>query len=474
MQARTGQPFRLALGALLIAACTPAAWAQCKELADTGCTDLTSPKWQGTMVHHQLAGHPRWPDVIALDGSVDTQIWPGLHYWVYVPPKAALKKSPSLLIYIHGTNQNPEKAARGVRWNEFADERGFVVLYPMGGDGNNWSWGQTTAYGRGAGELEAVARLTAEVHRIYGTNPKRTYVTGISSGAITATMLGAMYTELYRAVGSFLGGSYNLSDPTGDQAYAAMRDGAKVVKVTPAFLVHGTLDYIFTLPLSHQADTQWVGTNDLADNAAADGSIADEPEVDDSHLYAAPAPTGGTDVCLRNQNNPCTADVLGYAEYPYVIHRYKDGFGQGRTIVESWWIHGLSHNYPYGDATDPGANYTDPAGPDMRGPMFGFFEGLNAAPAALADAAVTPRRTAVTIAVLANDTDADGDELAVTGVSQGTNGAVNHDGTTVTYSPRLGFAGQDAFTYTIADGHGGSGTAQVTVCVPKNGTNLGC
>jgi poly(hydroxyalkanoate) depolymerase family esterase len=469
MNTHAGKTIRFMLGAVLMVATTPVAWGACKELADTGCTDLTSPKWQGTMVHHQLAGHPRWPNIVELDGSIDTQIWPGLHYWVYVPPAAAGKKTPSLLIYIHGTNQNPEKAARSAGWNQLADERGFVVLYPMGGDGNNWAWGQTTAYGRGAGELDAVARITAEVHDNYGTNPQRTFVTGISSGAITATMLGAMYTEFYRAVGSFLGGSYNLSDPTGDQAYAAMRDGARVVKVTPAFLVHGTLDYIFTPPLSHQADTQWVGTNDRADNGSADGSISPTPEIDDSHRFVAPAPDGGTDICLRNQNNPCTGDVLGYPEYPYEIHRYKDEFGQGRTIVESWWIHGLSHNYPHGDATDPGANYTDPAGPSIEPPMFQFFESINVAPGAADDAATTRKGTAVSIDVVANDVDSDNDELALTSVSQPANGSATRDGAKVRYVPRLGFKGLDAFSYTVADGHGGSDAAQVTVCVTNGG-----
>ena len=469
---------RCGIGAVLMLAATWPAWGQCKELADTGCTDLTSSKWQGTMVHHQLEPSAR-NDLIDLeqDPAVGTQFWPGLHYWVYVGREAVGKKSPSLLIYIHGTNQNPEKAARGVRWNEFADTRGFVVLYPMGQSGDNWGWGSATAYGHGAGELQAVARITAEVHAIYGTNPKRTYVTGISSGAITATMLGAMYTELYRAVGSFLGGSYNLSDPTGAQAYAAMKmqraDGTTgVPKVTPAFLVHGTLDYIFTPPLSHQADTQWVGTNDLADNGSADGSISLTPAIDDSHRFVAPAPAGGTDVCLRNYNNPCTADVLGYAEYPYEIHRYKDQFGAGRTIVESWWIHGLSHNYPYGDAQDPGANYTDPAGPDMRPPMFDFFEGLNVPPSAADDAATTRKGAAVSIDVVANDADSDNDELAIASVSQPANGSVKRDGAKVTYAPRLGFKGRDSFSYTVADGHGGTAAAQVTVCVTNAG--YGC
>jgi hypothetical protein len=248
-----------------------------------------------------------------------------------------------------------------------------------------------------------------------------------------------------------------------------MRDGAKVVKVTPAFLVHGTLDYIFSLPVAYQADTQWVGTNDQADNGSADGSISHQPEVDDSHLYVAPAPSGGTDLCVRNQTNPCTADVLGYKDYPYEIHRYKDQSGAGRTIVESWWIHGLSHNYPHGDASDPVANYSDPAGPAIEPPMFAFFEGLNVAPAANDDAAATRMGTPVTIDVVANDSDSDNDELAVTAVSAPANGSVKRDGAKVTYSPRLGFRGRDAFSYTVADGHGGNDAAQVTVCVTNGG-----
>ncbi len=361
---------------LLLIFITALALVACGSSAPTGAIagavgdemDITSPKWQGVMHHHQLEGHPRWPDVVALDGSVDTQIWPGLHYWVYVPPSAIGKEAPSLVLYLHGTMQNPEKAARGVRWNELADRRGFVVLYPMGESGDNWSWGQATAYGRGGGELEAVARITAEVHENYGTNPQRTYVSGTSSGAITATMLAALYTDLYAAVGSFLGGSYSLADPTGILAYDAMGANAKV---TPAFLVHGTLDHLFPPPVALQADTQWVGTNDRADNGVADGSIASVPEIDNSHFFAVPGAPGGTDVCARPENNPCIGPVLGYEIYPYEIHRYRDQSGAGRTIVESWWINGLAHNYPYGD---PEGNFIDPTGPDITTASFEFFE----------------------------------------------------------------------------------------------------
>jgi hypothetical protein len=72
----------------------------------------------------------------------------------------------------------------------------------------------------------------------------------------------------------------------------------------------------------------------------------------------------------------------------------------------------------------------------------------------------------VTIPVLANDSDPDGDTLTVTSATQGEHGAsvVNGDGT-IAYTPAAGFTGTDTFTYTISDGRGGTATATVTLSV---------
>jgi hypothetical protein len=72
----------------------------------------------------------------------------------------------------------------------------------------------------------------------------------------------------------------------------------------------------------------------------------------------------------------------------------------------------------------------------------------------------------VTINVLANDTDADGDRLMVVNAAQGRNGSVtiNTDGT-LTYAPARNFCGSDTFSYTMSDGKGGTGRATVEVIV---------
>ncbi|WP_306131722.1 Ig-like domain-containing protein [Roseivivax marinus] len=94
--------------------------------------------------------------------------------------------------------------------------------------------------------------------------------------------------------------------------------------------------------------------------------------------------------------------------------------------------------------------------------------GENGAPRAGDDSISTPANTPVTIPVLTNDSDPDGDPLAVTGLTSESDGfVVNADGT-VTYTPDEGFVGTETATYTVDDGQGGTDTAEITVTVEGN------
>ena len=99
---------------------------------------------------------------------------------------------------------------------------------------------------------------------------------------------------------------------------------------------------------------------------------------------------------------------------------------------------------------------------------------VNALPVAANDSAGVLQDTPVTIDVLANDTDADGDTLAIQSYGPASNGTVTLDnnGTAgdtsddrLDYTPDAGFTGSDSFTYSVSDGNGGNDTATVTVTV---------
>ncbi len=88
----------------------------------------------------------------------------------------------------------------------------------------------------------------------------------------------------------------------------------------------------------------------------------------------------------------------------------------------------------------------------------------NRNPYVMNDTATTPNGS-VSVDVLANDSDPDGDGLSISSVTSGQNGTVSITGSGLLYQPNSGFAGTDTFSYTATDGNGGSGTATVTVTI---------
>ncbi len=90
---------------------------------------------------------------------------------------------------------------------------------------------------------------------------------------------------------------------------------------------------------------------------------------------------------------------------------------------------------------------------------------VNDGPEASADSAETGYREAVTIDVLDNDSDLDGDSLSISAVNGLSNGTVQVVDGKIVYTPNDEFSGQETFSYTVTDGNGGSETATVTVDV---------
>ena len=115
-------------------------------------------------------------------------------------------------------------------------------------------------------------------------------------------------------------------------------------------------------------------------------------------------------------------------------------------------------------------------GTEQVGDIFTLtFEQRNTIPVASDDGAFT-----VTIpdvididlaALLANDSDLDGDTLSVVSVTNGTNGEVVLEDDFLTYIPELDFRGDDQFTYTVTDGFD-TATATVNITVENPFDNV--
>ena len=113
---------------------------------------------------------------------------------------------------------------------------------------------------------------------------------------------------------------------------------------------------------------------------------------------------------------------------------------------------------------------TDPDGNTATSYVTVTVNPVNDAPVANDDSAATTVGVPVTIPVLLNDTDVDGDVLTVAGVPTSDDGTVvvNADGT-LTFTPNAGFTGTATISYTITDPSGLTDTAVVQVLVTDPG-----
>jgi len=165
-----------------------------------------------------------------------------------------------------------------------------------------------------------------------------------------------------------------------------------------------------------------------------------------SPIGGQPAWTGGPIDAVLAPMTQVTVNV-GALAGPDVLFRFRlatDRLELGALPGAGWWIDDVTVTNTALDCPPP----------------------PNQPPVAQDDAATTNKNTAVTINVLANDSDPDGDPLAADVIQQPANGtATRNADNTVTYTPNTAFVGQDAFRYEIYDPEGGTSTATVTVTV---------
>ena len=95
-------------------------------------------------------------------------------------------------------------------------------------------------------------------------------------------------------------------------------------------------------------------------------------------------------------------------------------------------------------------------------------EGTNTPPVANVDRAVANEGRPAMVAVIANDSDLEGDQLSIVSVGQPSKGSIKQIGTQLRYTASTGQTGTDRFIYTVDDGHGGTSNADVEIGIlPK-------
>jgi len=323
----------------------------------------------------------------ASTGSFPQHTWPSpgapgaRDYWVYVPAGPAVA-GRQLVVFLHGCTQTATEAAQLTRFNQLADQLNFIVAYPQQQtspqftgndiDGNSagcWNWFLPQNETRDHGEAATIAGITRQVMADQQVDPDRVFVDGISAGADMAVTMGAAYPDLYAAIGVVAGCAYaDCADASGALAYRAMGANARAL---PVFVEQGTADVLNNEAMGAALVQQWLGTDDLADDGAANGSVSRVAASTENYGFnQTPQPASG-DTCIRPRNFPCLGGAAGFqGTYPYTVQHYADA--RGCDLLDSWTVHGLAHAYPGGD---PQAAFTDPLGPDITTAAYQFFLG---------------------------------------------------------------------------------------------------
>jgi poly(hydroxyalkanoate) depolymerase family esterase len=277
-----------------------------------------------------------------------------LEYTGYVPSTYKAGSAVPLVVALHGCTESADQFRQLTRWDQLAEAKGFIVVFPQQSANNNqqkcWNFFQTASMQRDAGEPALIAGITRWVQAHYTVDARRTYVNGLSAGGAMSSVMAATYPDLYAAAGIGSGceyaatatcAGYKSSDPVqaGKQAYSAMGSHARVM---PVILFEGDKDTTVPPVNAQQLVQQWQITDDLADDATANGSIP----VQATSVVPGQVPNG----------------------HAYTVTTYSDG--AHAELIQSWLVAGMGHAWSGGCSC---AQYADPAGPDETALMYAFF-----------------------------------------------------------------------------------------------------
>ncbi len=223
-----------------------------------------------------------------------------------------------------------------------------------------------------------------------------------------------------------------------------------------------------SIKVTYTPDPGWTGT-DTFTYTVSDGNGGFDTATVTVTVTAGPnrPPVAEDDAKTINEDTPATIAVLANDSDP-------DGDAVTVSAVNQG-AHGSVTKTATSVTYTPDKNWTgvdsfsysisDGRGGTATAAVVITVKPVNDPPTAKDDSTSTPASTDVKIAVLANDSDVDGDPLTVATITQGSHGVTTTDGSTIRYSPSPGWSGTDSFTYTITDGHGGSDSATVVVSV---------
>lgn len=255
-------------------------------------------------------------------------------YKLFIPSAPKQASGMPLIVMLHGCTQDADDFAAGTQMNALAEQRGFMVAYPVQPQRANsskcWNWFKPADQRRDAGEPSLIAGITRDIMSRNAVDPSRVYVAGLSAGGAMAAIMIRAYPDLYAAAGVHSGLAAGSARDL-PSALGAMKGGSskRVGPVEspkrPMIVFHGDADN--TVHRSNAAELMhgFGGQSIVIDHPAEQGKRAS------------------------------------------TVERFVSADG---VSGECWTIHGAPHAWAGGSKQ---GSYTDASGPDASAEMLRFF-----------------------------------------------------------------------------------------------------
>ncbi|QRV75873.1 carbohydrate esterase family 1 protein [Ceratobasidium sp. AG-Ba] len=132
----------------------------------------------------------------------------GVKLYVYVP--TSVKSNPAMLVALHYCGGSAQALYTGTSFKQYADQYGFVVMYPGTSDSSGcWDvYSSATFKHNGGGDSLGIASGIRYLTTALNVNPARVVAAGLSSGAMMTNVMAGAYPDLIKAGSVHMGVAY--------------------------------------------------------------------------------------------------------------------------------------------------------------------------------------------------------------------------------------------------------------------------
>ncbi|MET0322011.1 MAG: PHB depolymerase family esterase [Duganella sp.] len=294
-----------------------------------------------------------------LTAHVDSASGHKMRYWLYIPhniPDDTATRGLPLIVMLHGCHQSATEFAQGTRMNQWAERKGYAVLYPQQLVSSQaqrcWKWFDRATQ-EGGGDVPTIVAMIVKTVNNYAIDRARIYVAGISAGAGMANILALNYPHLFAAVGLHSGPVFGAGHSTVG-ALGVMRHGAGLradAAVQEVLARHGAFPGMPTILIGGEGDSvvRPINQVQLARQSLAFNGLPRDTPAKVTHKAQ------GSNARRKNHSN---------------AHRIGDYYRGRKLLLRVAQIDALDHAWSGGD---PALKFNARTGPDATRMMLEFF-----------------------------------------------------------------------------------------------------